>query len=331
MHYLTSCPRGLEMDGTIRTLRWIPKTQILTRTAKEPEVMTIEDLLQSKELAEEYRIVSAYIEKNGTADKRSELAELEMLRKVLECAQMMSKLEKLLCEVAEYSEEGKQHAAKGFLDMAERSIKRLNAFKSSTLQKVACDDEFWPMLVMKDPPDAMQTAQANYLKEIGLGENVGFSVRRLWKKTSQAKFVATLLYQAIQGQRAARSIPKDSPWPEAHAQINNAASRSMLMAWRELNGDLESDPVHGKIFVEQLEGLPDFSEATFDEWYKCCMSLLVFITRDAFHKERHGLFSLGSARSKAKGADHTIAPGHLREGIKTALKKAMRSLLPIPS
>jgi hypothetical protein len=63
------------MDGTIRTLRWIPKTQILTRTTKEPEVMTIEDLLQSKVLAEEYRIASAYIEKNGTADQRSELAE----------------------------------------------------------------------------------------------------------------------------------------------------------------------------------------------------------------------------------------------------------------
>lgn len=297
--------------------------------------MTIEDLLQSKVLAEEYRIASAYIEKNGTADQRSELAELEMLRKVLECAQLMYKLEKLLCEVAEYSEEGEQHAAKGFLDMAQRSIGRLKAFKPSTLHKVACDEEFWPMLVMKDPPDAMQTAQARYLKKIGLGGNIDFSVRSLWKKTTKAKFVAGLLYQAIQGQRAVRSIPKDSSWNEAHTQINNAASRSMLTAWRELKGnfksDFKSDPVNGENFVRQLNELPDFSKETFDEWYNCCMSLLVFITDGKFHEERHGLFSLGSARSKAKGADYKKAPGHLREGIKTALKKALRSLLPIPS
>ena len=303
----------------------------VARPAKKSEKMAVGKKFLPRALVKEYNIVAADIEKQGTPYQRSQLARNEMLGKVLESAELIYKAEKLLLEIAEHSEAGKLHAAEVFFDMAQRAIGRLTAFNPSTLQRVACHEEFWPMLVMKDPPHAKQKYQANHLKKIGLGAHLGLSERSLWKKNSTAKHVAGILYQAIQGQRSVRSIPQDSPWQEAHSHIKTSASRSMKRAWFELDGVVEIDPVHGENFVRQMNDLPDFNKATFDAWHKTCMALLVLITNDAFQEKRHGLFGLGSARSKAKGADYKRAPGHLREGIRTALKKALRSLLPFPS
>lgn len=244
-------------------------------------------------------------------------------------------LRQLIRGMARGKSDGASGAIESFLQMARMGIGGLKEFSADDLKNVACREISWPVEVEVLSPLESKEIKKN-ISEIGLGLNSEMvpKISALLKgrqkeheSCSTIKDVANHLYRIVYGlsnQSKISQAGRGARWEE----VQKLATQRMALLITAVRGYNQWNPRHIEDFKSSLAGLPAPTRAAFAKWFAACKSLLVLVTRDEFHLDRHGLSWHGEHRKIKRGATHRKS--NAREGISEALQSALRTLVGTP-